>query len=89
MGSGGFAGQYAYGLYLADSDGKNERVLHAGKGPNYNPSVAQGMTLVTNNLKHFSSVSDLKVEVWSRPLGTAAPTTSGESDFVTWACHPA
>jgi tRNA(fMet)-specific endonuclease VapC len=28
-------------------------------------AVAQRMTLVTNNLKHFSSVPDLKVEVWS------------------------
>jgi tRNA(fMet)-specific endonuclease VapC len=28
-------------------------------------AVSQGMTLVTNNLKHFSNVSDLKVEVWS------------------------
>ena len=28
-------------------------------------AVAQGMTLVTNNIKHFSSVAGLKVEVWS------------------------
>ena len=28
-------------------------------------AVSQGMTLVTNNLKHFSNVADLKVEVWS------------------------
>ena len=28
-------------------------------------AVSQGSTLVTNNLKHFSSVSGLKVEVWS------------------------
>ncbi len=28
-------------------------------------AVSQGMTLVTNNLKHFSNVSGLKVEVWS------------------------
>src|SRR5215469_9303197 len=28
-------------------------------------AVAQRMTLVTNNLKHFSGVPDLKVEVWS------------------------
>jgi tRNA(fMet)-specific endonuclease VapC len=28
-------------------------------------AVTQRMTLVTNNLKHFSSVPDLKVEVWS------------------------
>src|SRR5258708_20895929 len=28
-------------------------------------AVSQGMTLVTNNLKHFSSVPGLKVEVWS------------------------
>jgi tRNA(fMet)-specific endonuclease VapC len=27
-------------------------------------AVSQGMTLVTNNLKHFSSVPGLKVEVW-------------------------
>jgi tRNA(fMet)-specific endonuclease VapC len=27
-------------------------------------AVSQGMTLVTNNLKHFSSVRGLKVEVW-------------------------
>jgi tRNA(fMet)-specific endonuclease VapC len=28
-------------------------------------AVSQGMTLVTNNLKHFSSVPGLKVEMWS------------------------
>jgi tRNA(fMet)-specific endonuclease VapC len=28
-------------------------------------AVSQSSTLVTNNLKHFSSVSGLKVEVWS------------------------
>jgi tRNA(fMet)-specific endonuclease VapC len=28
-------------------------------------AVSQGMTLVTNNLKHFSSVPGLRVEVWS------------------------
>lgn len=28
-------------------------------------AVSQGSTLVTNNVKHFSSVSGLKVEVWS------------------------
>jgi tRNA(fMet)-specific endonuclease VapC len=28
-------------------------------------AVSEGSTLVTNNLKHFSSVSGLKVEVWS------------------------
>jgi tRNA(fMet)-specific endonuclease VapC len=28
-------------------------------------AVSQGLTLVTNNLKHFSSVAGLKVEVWS------------------------
>ena len=28
-------------------------------------AVSQGMTLVTNNLKHFSNVPGLKVEVWS------------------------
>jgi tRNA(fMet)-specific endonuclease VapC len=28
-------------------------------------AVAQRMTLITNNLKHFSSVPDLRVEVWS------------------------
>jgi tRNA(fMet)-specific endonuclease VapC len=28
-------------------------------------AVSQGITLVTNNLKHFSSVPGLKVEVWS------------------------
>ncbi len=28
-------------------------------------AVSQGSTLVTNNRKHFSSVSGLKVEVWS------------------------
>jgi tRNA(fMet)-specific endonuclease VapC len=28
-------------------------------------AVSQRMTLVTNNLKHFSNVSGLKVEVWS------------------------
>ena len=28
-------------------------------------AVSQGSTLVTNNLKHFSSVSGLHVEVWS------------------------
>jgi tRNA(fMet)-specific endonuclease VapC len=28
-------------------------------------AVSQGMVLVTNNLKHFSNVSGLKVEVWS------------------------
>jgi tRNA(fMet)-specific endonuclease VapC len=28
-------------------------------------AVSQGMTLVTNNIKHFSSVAGLKVEVWS------------------------
>jgi tRNA(fMet)-specific endonuclease VapC len=28
-------------------------------------AVAQRMTLITNNLKHFSSVPDLKVELWS------------------------
>ncbi|MFL6605590.1 MAG: type II toxin-antitoxin system VapC family toxin, partial [Steroidobacteraceae bacterium] len=27
-------------------------------------AVSQGMTLVTNNLKHFSNVPGLKVEVW-------------------------
>jgi tRNA(fMet)-specific endonuclease VapC len=27
-------------------------------------AVSQGMTVVTNNLKHYSSVPDLKVEVW-------------------------
>jgi tRNA(fMet)-specific endonuclease VapC len=27
-------------------------------------AVSQGMTLVTNNIKHFSSVPGLKVEVW-------------------------
>jgi tRNA(fMet)-specific endonuclease VapC len=27
-------------------------------------AVAQGMALVTNNLRHFSSVPGLKVEVW-------------------------
>jgi tRNA(fMet)-specific endonuclease VapC len=28
-------------------------------------AVSQGMTLVTNSLKHFSNVPGLKVEVWS------------------------
>jgi tRNA(fMet)-specific endonuclease VapC len=28
-------------------------------------AVSQGMTLVTNNIKHFSSVPGLRVEVWS------------------------
>jgi tRNA(fMet)-specific endonuclease VapC len=28
-------------------------------------AVSQGMTVVTNNLKHFSNVPGLKVEVWS------------------------
>ncbi len=28
-------------------------------------AVSQGMTLVTNNIKHFSHVPGLKVEVWS------------------------
>ena len=28
-------------------------------------AVSQGMTLVTNNLKHFANVPGLKVEVWS------------------------
>jgi tRNA(fMet)-specific endonuclease VapC len=28
-------------------------------------AVSQGMTLVTNNLKHFSNVPDLNVEVWT------------------------
>ena len=28
-------------------------------------AVSQGSTLITNSLKHFSSVSGLKVEVWS------------------------
>jgi tRNA(fMet)-specific endonuclease VapC len=28
-------------------------------------AVSQGMTVVTNNLKHFSHVPGLKVEVWS------------------------
>jgi tRNA(fMet)-specific endonuclease VapC len=28
-------------------------------------AVSQGMTLVTNNLKHFSNIPGLKVEVWS------------------------
>jgi tRNA(fMet)-specific endonuclease VapC len=28
-------------------------------------AVSQGMTLVTNDLKHFSSVPGLKVEVWN------------------------
>jgi len=28
-------------------------------------AVSQGMTLVTNNLKHFSTVPGLKVEVWN------------------------
>ncbi len=28
-------------------------------------AVSHGMTLVTNNIKHFSSVAGLKVEVWS------------------------
>src|SRR6267142_4424487 len=28
-------------------------------------AVSQGMTLITNNLKHFSNVPGLKVEVWS------------------------
>jgi tRNA(fMet)-specific endonuclease VapC len=28
-------------------------------------AVSQGVTLVTNNLKHFSSVPGLRVEVWS------------------------
>jgi tRNA(fMet)-specific endonuclease VapC len=28
-------------------------------------ATSQGMTVVTNNLKHFSNVADLKVEVWS------------------------
>jgi tRNA(fMet)-specific endonuclease VapC len=28
-------------------------------------AVSQGMTLVTNNLRHFSNVPGLKVEVWS------------------------
>ena len=28
-------------------------------------AVALGMTVVTNNLKHFSNVPDLKVEMWS------------------------
>jgi tRNA(fMet)-specific endonuclease VapC len=28
-------------------------------------AVSQGMTVVTNNLKHFSSVPGLNVEVWS------------------------
>ena len=27
-------------------------------------AVSQGMTLVTNNIKHFSNVPGLKVEVW-------------------------
>jgi tRNA(fMet)-specific endonuclease VapC len=28
-------------------------------------AVSQGMTVVTNNLKHFSNVPGLKVELWS------------------------
>lgn len=28
-------------------------------------AISQGMTLVTNNIKHFSKVPGLKVEVWS------------------------
>jgi tRNA(fMet)-specific endonuclease VapC len=28
-------------------------------------AVSQGMTLVTNNIRHFSNVPGLKVEVWS------------------------
>jgi len=28
-------------------------------------AVSQGMTVVTNNLKHFSKVPGLKVELWS------------------------
>ena len=28
-------------------------------------AVSQGSTLITNNLKHFSSVSGLKIELWS------------------------
>ena len=28
-------------------------------------AVSQGMTVVTNNIKHFSNVPNLKVEVWS------------------------
>ncbi len=28
-------------------------------------AVSQGVTLVTNNIKHFSSVPGLRVEVWS------------------------
>lgn len=28
-------------------------------------AASKGSTLITNNLKHFSSVSGLKVEVWS------------------------
>jgi hypothetical protein len=28
-------------------------------------AVSQGMIVVTNNLKHFSNVPGLKVEVWS------------------------
>jgi tRNA(fMet)-specific endonuclease VapC len=28
-------------------------------------AVSQGMTLVTNNIKHFSNVPGLKIEVWS------------------------
>jgi Tol biopolymer transport system component len=55
-GSGGFAGQYTYGLYLSDSDGKNERPLDAGKGPNYNPSFsADGRWIVFTSERHGSA----------------------------------
>ena len=32
-------------------------------------AVSQGMILVTNNLKYFSNVPSLKVEVWGRSVG--------------------
>jgi tRNA(fMet)-specific endonuclease VapC len=56
------SGHYARIRYELERSGKpigNMDLLIAAH------AVSQRMTLVTNNLKHFSNVSGLKVEVWS------------------------
>ncbi len=46
------------GLELAGKPTGNMDLLIAAH------AVSQGMTVVTNNVKHFSNVPDLKVELW-------------------------
>ncbi len=45
-------------------------------------AVSQGMTVVTNNLKHFSNVPDLNVELWTSMWSCGSESTSGRGDRI-------